>query len=172
MIELNIRNKWITLGGSSYVTDKDENKVFNVKGRIFSFTRKKFINDLEGNTLYIVRNKFWHLFVKRAFVLDKEGNKVCTVRKKFWSLRSKFFIDDYKDELIIDGNILTYNFDIRKNGVSIGHVARKISLRDSFVLTCYTKEDEAFLVALVIAIDNIIDRQRNEADSVSFNSGD
>ena len=46
IMELNIRNKWISLGGSSTVTDKNENPVLKVKGKIFTFTRKKLIQDL------------------------------------------------------------------------------------------------------------------------------
>ncbi len=165
MTELKIKNNWISLGGSSYVTDMADNKVFGVKGKIVTLSRKKYIQDLEGNTLYVVRNQIVRFFVRRAFVFDAEGNKVCTIKKQYFSLRSKFFVEGYKDELVIDGNILSYNYDIRKNGVSIGHVARKISLRDSFVLTCETKEDEAFLVALVIAIDNIVDQMRSDANN-------
>ena len=163
MTELKIKNNWISLGGSSYVTDMADNKVFGVKGKVFTISRKKFVQDLNGNTLYVVRNQIIRFFVRRAFVFDAEGNKVCTVKKKYFSLRSKFFIEGYKDELVIDGNIFSYNYDIRKNGVSIGHVARKISLRDSFVLTCETQEDEAFLVALVIAIDNIVDQMQEDS---------
>ena len=53
-----IRNKWISLRGSSVVRDENEKDVMIVKGKFFTFTRKKFVQDLEGKTKYIVRNKF------------------------------------------------------------------------------------------------------------------
>ena len=61
-MEVSIRNKWISFGGSSTVKDMNEKDVLFVKGRVVSFTRKKFVQDLSGNTLFVVRNKFWRLF--------------------------------------------------------------------------------------------------------------
>ncbi|MCR5740954.1 MAG: LURP-one-related family protein [Gammaproteobacteria bacterium] len=171
-MQLKIKNKWISLGGSSYITDMEDNHIYEVKGKIFTFTAKKFFKDLEGNVLYVIRNKFWRLFTRRALIYDKDNNLVCRVSKKYLSVRSKFIVDQYKEEIIIDGNILDFNFDIRKNGVSIGHLSRMISLRDSFELTIPDGEDAAFVCALVIAIDNILDRRNSEGSRVSFSSGD
>nr|MCR5113781.1 hypothetical protein [Acholeplasmatales bacterium] len=61
-MELVIRNKWISLGGSSVVKDINENDVFFVKGKIFSFTKKKFLEDMNHNLKFMIRNKFWRLF--------------------------------------------------------------------------------------------------------------
>ena len=160
-MKLKIKNKWISFGGSSIITDMDDNQVYNVKGKVFTFTHKKFFYDMEGNLLYIIRNKFWRLFTRRAYVMDKDNNIICRVSKKWLSLRSIFTIDMYKDELVLDGNILTFNFKITKNGNEIGHVARNISLRDSFELDIWDDTDPAFLSALVIAMDCILDK-RNE----------
>ena len=161
-MKLKIKNKWISFGGSSIITDMDDNQVYNVKGKVFTFTHKKFFYDMEGNLLYIIRNKFWRLFTRRAYVMDKDNNIICRVSKKWLSLRSIFTIDMYKDELVLDGNILTFNFKITKNGNEIGHVARMISLRDSFELDIFDDTDPAFLSALVIAMDCILDRRNEE----------
>ena len=55
-MELCIRNKWISLRGSSEIKDVDGNNKFKVRGKFWTFTRKKFINDLDDKNLYIVRN--------------------------------------------------------------------------------------------------------------------
>ena len=158
-MELIIRNKWISLGGSSEVKDVNGNDVFKVKGKVFSFTQKKFLTDLEGNTKYIIRNKFWHLFVYRAFILDPEENIKATIRRKFFSLKDRYFVESELGNFEIVGNIFQFNYQILLNGAEVGHVARKVSLRDSFVLTTNDGFDPAFMVALVIAIDNITDRR-------------
>ena len=168
-MQLLIRNKWVSLGGSSVVKDVNENDYLKVKGKIFTFTSKKFVTDLNDNLLYIVRNKFWKLFIHRAFVLDKDGNKVATVRRKFWSLHDRYFMDSSLGQLEITGNILSFDYHIILNGKEIGHIARRISLRDSFVLDIQDDVDIPFFVALVIAIDNIRDRKADE-NSSSFSS--
>ena len=164
-MELYIRNKWITVGGSSVVRDVNEKDVMIVKGKIFSITRKKFIQDLEGNTKFVVRNKFWRLFRYSAFILDPNKNKVCTVRRKIFSLHDHYFIESSIGDLQIRGNILSFDYQILLDGKEVGHIARKISVRDSFVLTVDDKFDMYTMVALVIAIDVIRDRMSNSSSS-------
>ena len=170
-MEIAIRNKWITLGGSSVVKTLDGKDLLKVKGKIFTWTRKKIIQDMDGNTLFIVRNKFWRLFVHRAFVMDPNKEVLCTVKKKFWAIRDKLLLENSQmGEIMIDGNMLGYNYHIYKDGVEVGHVSRKISLRDSYVLTINDEENWQFFVALVIALDNITDQRRQEAQNSSWSS--
>ncbi len=165
MIELAIRNKWISLRGSSIVRDLNEKDVLKVQGKFWTVTYKKFIQTLDGETKYIVRNKFWKLFAYRAYVIDPKTNeKVATIRRKVFSLHDRYFMNTKYGEVEIKGNILGFDYHIYLDGKEIGHVARRISLRDSFVLTL--DDDNAdiyFWVALVIAIDNITDERNNDA---------
>lgn len=165
MQQVSIRNKWISLRGGSTVKDMDERDVFYVKGKFWTVTRKKFVQDMQGNLLYTVRNKFWAFFVRKAMVYDKDGNQVAFIRKKFWSVHDRYFIQCNLGDLEITGNILGFNYHIILNGKEIGHVARKISLRDSFVLTLEDDYDLPFFVAFVIAIDNITDQRNQDASS-------
>ena len=105
-------------------------------------------------------------------MLDKEGNKVATVRRKFFSLHDRYFIDSSLGQLEITGNILGFDYHIVLNGKEIGHISRRISLRDSFVLDINDDVDIPFFVALVIAIDNIRDRKSDENSSSYSSSND
>ena len=165
MQQVSIRNKWISLRGGSYVKDMEERDVFYVKGKFWTVTRKKFVQDMEGNLLYTVRNKFWTFFVKKAMVYDKDGNQVAFIRKKFWSVHDRYFVQSSLGNLEITGNILGFDYHIILDGKEIGHVARKISLRYSFVLSLEDGYDLSFFVAFVIAIDNITDQRNQEASS-------
>ena len=169
-MELAIRNKWVSLGGSSTVQDLQGNDVLFVKGKVFSFTRKKFVNDLNGNNLFVVRNKFWRLFQRKAFVENPQGEIIATVRRKIFSLHDHYFITSSLGDLQIRGNILQFDYRILHDGKEIGHIARRFSLRDSFVLTIDDKYDYATFVALVIAIDLITDRKDQDAQSASSSS--
>ena len=168
-MQLFIRNKWVSFTGSSVVKDANEQDVMKVKGKFFSITRKKFIMDMEENLKYMVRNKFWTFFVKKAFVFDKDGKQIALVRRKFFSVHDHYYIESSLGNLEIRGNILGFDYHISVDGKEIGHISRKISLRDSFVLDIDDNVDIPFYVALVIAIDNITDRRRDESSS-SFSS--
>ena len=169
-MELSIRNKWVSLGGSSVVQDMNGNDVLKVKGKVFSFTQKKYVTDLQDNVKFIVRNKFWRLFTYKAFVLDAEENVKATIRRKIFSFHDRYFVTSDLGEMEIIGNIFQFNYRIILNGKEIGHVARKISLRDSFVLTIDDEYDYTFMTALVIAIDNITDRKDSDRASRSSSS--
>lgn len=168
-MELAIRNKWISFRGSSVVRDLNEKDVLQVRGRFWTFTRKKFVQTMEGEVKYIVRNKFWRLFAYKAFVLDPSGNRVAYIRRKIFSFHDRYFIKSPLGEIEIKGNILGYNYHIYLDGKEVGHVSRKISLRDSYVLSLDDNlEDFYFFVALVIAIDNISDQRKDDASSSSY----
>ena len=168
-MELAIRNKWFSFKGSSVVKDLNEQDVCKVDGKFLTFTSKKFVKSLDGDLKYIVRNKFWRLFTYRAFILDPEGNEVAMIRRKIFSLHDKYRIYSKLGEFEIVGNIFQFNYRILFNGNEVGHIARKVSLRDSFVLTISDDLDYYFYVALVIAIDNITDRKDNR---ISVGDGD
>ena len=169
-MEFIIRNKWISLGGSSYVRDINENDVLKVKGKIFTFTRKKLVQELDGTLLYTVRNKFWYLFHRQAFVFDPEGNQVGYVKRKIFSLHDHYDCTCKYGDLKIIGNILGFDYHITLNGTEIGHISRKISLRDSFVLQVNDDVDWKFFIAFVIAIDNIVDAMRSDTNSTYYSS--
>ena len=159
-MQLAIKNHWISLGGSSSVQDMNGNDVLKVEGAIFTFTQKKFLKTLEGRQLYTIRNKLFSFLGRTAFVLDEGNNVVATVRKKLISLHDKYFVESSIGQMEIIGNILGYDYHIIVDGKEVGHIARKISLRDSFVLDIDDSFDHRFFVALVIAIDNVTDRRR------------
>lgn len=166
-MEVSIRNKWISLRGGSTVKDMSENDVLRVQGKFWTFTKKKFIQDLNGNLLYVVRNKFWTLFARKALVYNANKEVVARIRRKIFSVHDRYFIQCALGELEIKGNILLHDYHITLNGQEIGHIARKISLRDSYVLSLNDDQELAFFVALAIAIDNITDQMKEDAAASS-----
>lgn len=163
MKELAIKNKWISIGGSSVVQDLEGNDVLKVKGKVFTFTSKKIITDMEDNVKFIVRRQFWRLFRRKARIYDKDGNQVALVSRKVLSVHDRYFVESSIGEMEIIGNIFQFNYKIIVNGKEVGHIARKISLRDSFVLTIEDDFDYNLFVAFVIAIDIITDKKDDDA---------
>ena len=79
-MKLYLQNKLISLGDSSYVLDEAGKNFFQVNGKVVSPTRKKFLCDLQGNTLYMIRNKYWHFFTHSAFICDSNGQKIVKIK--------------------------------------------------------------------------------------------
>lgn len=154
-----IKNKFLSLGGSSSVVDENKKPVFKVKGKILSITRKKFIKDLNNKTLFKVRNKFFNWFKHTAYIYDANNTLVAKVYDKFMNVNREYFIDGLQDEIKIDGGFFSLTSNILRNGEVVGTIRRKVDLFvDSFELDG-DEQDMPFLVALVIAIDNIVDKK-------------
>lgn len=165
-MKLLIKNKLMSLKGNSIVKDEEGKEKFRIKGKVFSVTRKKKIFDENGNLLYRVKNKFWHLpYSRKAFIYDENGTKVAQIVAKY-AFKKKFYIEGYKDQISITGNFFGYNYSICQNGDVIGTLNKKvISLTDTYTLDIPNEEDAPFMVALVIAIDNIIDGTKTSSNN-------
>lgn len=158
-----IRNKIFSLGGSSVVVAADKTPLYNVKGKVFSPTRKKFVTDMNGNRLFIVRNKYFNWFVHRAYIYDAQGNKIATVKDKFFNAHKEYIIEGLRDEIRTEGKFFSLSTTIYRNNVPIGRIDRQITLiADAFCLEA-NDCDIPFLIALVIAIDNIVDNRNKQS---------
>lgn len=156
-----IRNKIFSLGGSSVVVTADKTPVYNVKGKVFSPTRKKYVMDMNGNKLFVVRNKYFNWFVHKAYIYDAEGNKIATVKDKFFNTHKEYFVEGLKDNIRTEGKFFSLSTTIYRNDIPIGRIDRQLTLiADAFCLEA-DERDIPFLIALVIAIDNIVDNRKS-----------
>lgn len=159
-----IRNKIISLGGSSEVLNEKKETIFKVKGKFLSFTKKKKMYDMEGKLLYTIRNKYWTGIYNQTFIYDENGDKVATIRKRKRRLNSDFEIIDTDDEMSIDGQFFGVVSKIMRNGNPVANIVREFSImKDMFTLEADEK-DIPFFTALVIGFDNIKDNISKQKD--------
>ena len=156
-----IKNRVFSLGQGSSVVDENKNALFDVKGRAISITRKKFLYDANGQLLYSIRNKWINFFVHKAYIYDASGSKIATVKDKWFNVNQEYFVMGYKDEIKIQGKFVGLTSQILRNGNVIGTVRRQITfIADAFELEA-DERDIPFLIALVVALDNIHDKRTN-----------
>ena len=154
-----IKNKIFSFGGGSSVVNENKEPVYNVKGRVFSVTKVKYVCDLEGKRLFKIRNKWFNFFVHKAYIYDENNKEIATVKDKWFNIKGEYFVLGYKDEIKIQGKFFGLTSQILKNGEVVGTIRRQVTIiADSFELEA-SEEDMPFLVALVIAIDNITDKK-------------
>ena len=158
-----IKNNFFSLGGSSLVYDENNEVAFKAKGSVFSniITRfhKKIIRDKNGKKLFVVRNKFWHKPFYKSALIFQNGKKLATVQNSHF-IKNGYEVTGATEEIKIEGKF--WNLDIMLGDKKIGHIAppEKMTLDDAYTLEVEDPEDAPFLVAMMIAIDNIHDQQR------------
>lgn len=161
-MQIIVKNKFFSWGGSSKVEDGAGNPLYQVRGAFFSWTRRKKILDLEGKLLYKVRNKWPTFLLHSALVFDADGNKICKIRQT-WRMNRIFLVEDCAQDIQIMGAPLL-GMNVVVNGETIGSITKKFwSLRDYFVLDVPDGQDPALLIALTIAIDNIHDKAKGQS---------
>lgn len=163
-MRLYIKNKLVTLGGSSVVVDEQGRTVYEIEGKVFSPMRKKVVwMPAVGGRIgsYLVRNKFWHFIQKSSLVYHVGGEKIGQMKDKFFGNCEFVGKYGYKAE----GNILK-GVKVYKYGGLIGSFSREYNsallfARDTYALDVYDKNYASLLVALVIAYDNIWDDKKD-----------
>lgn len=162
MIRLVVKNKFVSLKGSSTVKDENDEPRFQVDGKFLSLRRKKFVKTLDGTLLYRVQNKFFTFIFHKCYVYDAQDNLVAFVKQRFKLIGDKFKVESPQGDLEIQGDVINRNFTVVRGGVPIGEIKQHlITLRDGFTITAFDDKDASFLVALVIAIDNIYDKNNS-----------
>lgn len=165
-MQLFVRNKIISLGGSSTVKDAQGNDVFKVKGNIMTVTKKKRVCDMNDNVLYTVRCRWLNPLAHKAYIYDADGNKIATIKRPFMSIKQKFFVTTDQGEIMVEGGFFSMHCLIKRGEEVLGAITRQaLNLasflgEDYFMLEAADDADAAYLVALVVAIDNVVDDAR------------
>ncbi len=159
-----IKNKLISLGGSSDILNENQEPIFRVDGKVITFTKKKEMFDMDGKLLYTIRNRYLNFFTDKVYVYNADGIKVATLKKNKFSFNLKYQILDTGSEMSIEGKIFTGVSHIIKDGETVATITRDFSiLNDAFILEA-NEENIAFYTALVIAFDNMLDQKSNDRD--------
>ena len=149
-----IKNKLISWGGGSDVTDISGNPVYKVKGRVFSMGRRKIMCDLDGNTLFVIRNRWLNPIRHKTYIKDADGNRIATVYSKAFDL-TRLYADTEHGQYTVQGKFFGRNSSILRDGVQVALLERQFTVvADAFSLEA-SPEDMPFMTALVIALDHL-----------------
>lgn len=159
-MKLYIKQKAFSIGDKYNVYDVNQNIVFNVKSEIFTIGDKLHLLDTLGNELYYIRRRI--TFMLARYEIYSKNTLYAVVSQQFTFFKPKLVVESAYGRFDINGNFLSMNFDITKNGSYFGSVHKKwLSWGDSYELDIPHNEDAAFFCALVIAIDNCLHNDNN-----------
>lgn len=149
-----------------------------MKQKIFSFKDKFAVMDEEGNQLYYVEGEFFSL-TKKLHIYDSAMNEVAFVQQKLWSLLPKFFVFVYGEQVAeivkeftffkpkyfvrglgweVTGNVWGHDYEILFNSNPIVRIHKVwMAWGDSFEIEIADSEDTTIALAVVLAIDAVMD---------------
>ncbi|MBQ8945126.1 MAG: LURP-one-related family protein [Clostridia bacterium] len=139
-------------------TIKDENGIdkYFVEGEIFTLGKKLHITNAEGNEVAFVRQKVLS-FMPRFFV-EVNGEEVAEIVKKMTFLKPKYIVNGLGWE--VKGEFMAHDYVVEKDGTPVVTIHKKwMTWGDTFELDVADGADEVCALAVVLAIDAVMDAQ-------------
>jgi uncharacterized protein YxjI len=149
-----------SLGDSFKIKDQDSNDKFIVKGKLLSLGKKLKIYDMYDQELIYIEQKLFKLMPE--YNIYSNEKQIARIKKQFTMFKSKFSIESDKGNYEIDGDFFGYNFSIMKNGSEVAIVDKKlVALSDTYSVEISDNENQAFILALIIIIDEVLHDNNN-----------
>lgn len=162
-----------------------------LKQKVFSWKDKFTVKDSEGNDKYYVECKLISLG-KKLSIQDMNENEVAFVRQKLVALTPKFFVDIddkevaqivkkitlFKPKYIVKGlgwevkgDLFSHDYTVIDGERPIVSIHKKwMAWGDTFELDIEDDKDEVVALAVVLAIDTVMDAEAAAAAATSNNN--
>lgn len=136
---------------------------YYVEGKVISIGKKLRVYDTAGNELAFVNQKVVSLMPK--FCVEMNGEEVAVIKKKFTLLKPKYFIEGPGWE--VQGDFLGHDYTIMNGSQPVVSIHKKwMAWGDTFELNITDEQHEVLAMAVVLAIDAVMDNQQNS--NISF----
>lgn len=149
-----IKERIFTLTDKFIIEDEEGYPRYEVVGKLLSLGNKLRIYDLDGQELVYIEQKLLKLLPE--YNIYQKGHLVGKVKKEFTFLKPSFVIESSYGNFTLQGDILHHDFDILKDGRSVAWINKRwLSFSDTYSVEISDLVDQAFILAIVIVLDQI-----------------
>jgi uncharacterized protein YxjI len=150
-----MREKLASIGDDSWIEDDQGERVYKVDGKALRVRDTFVLKDGDGNE--VARIKERKVRVRDTMKVERDGRTLATVHKALVGIRDRFDIDvEHGEDLKAHGNIVDHEYEIRRDGDVIATVSKKwFRVRDTYGVEIGAGEDDALLLALTVALDEM-----------------
>lgn len=149
-----IKERIFTLTDKFIIEDEEGYPRYEVVGKLLSLGNKLCIYDLDGEELVYIEQKLLKLLPE--YNIYQKGHLVGKVKKEFTFLKPSFVIESSYGNFTLQGDILHHDFDILKDGRSVAWINKRwLSFSDTYSVEISDLVDQAFILAIVIVLDQI-----------------
>jgi len=149
-----IKERIFTLTDKFIIEDEEGYPRYEVVGKLLSLGNKLRIYDLDGEELVYIEQKLLKLLPE--YNIYQKGHLVGKVKKEFTFFKPSFVIESSYGNFTLQGDILHHDFDILKDGRSVAWINKRwLSFSDTYSVEISDLVDQAFILAIVIVLDQI-----------------
>lgn len=163
-MRLYIKQKVFSFASKFRVTDAYESERYHVEGEVFTLGKKLHVYDNRDNEVAFIQQKLFS-FRPRFFVFVN-GVQQAEIVKEITFFKPRYVIQGKNWE--VQGDIWSHDYEITENGSVIARIHKVwMSWGDSYELDMRDGADEVGLLAVILAIDAVMDQQAAAANSGS-----
>ena len=162
-MKLYIKQKVFSLASRFNITDEEGNERYTVEGELLSLTRRLHIYDHRGEEVSLIHRELFTLMPR--FVVERNGRQTACIKKRFTFLKPVYDIEGKGWH--VEGDFFAHDYQIVDGSGSVIASIHKVwmSWGDSFELELVSSEDEVDLIAVILAIDVVMDSESSSSNS-------
>jgi uncharacterized protein YxjI len=147
-----MRSDLMTIGDDYWIEDESGRKAYHVDGKAMRMRETFVLEDASGREVATIKER--RLTVRDKFQIERDGHTLATVRRAAgWGDRFAIEVEGGED-LKAHGKLLEHEYEIERDGRRVAKVSKKwFRIRDSYGIEIAGGEDEALILASVVAID-------------------
>ena len=155
-MELYMKQKVFSLKDRFTIKNEAGEDVFTVEGKFISLGKKLHILNEAGEEVAFVKQELLTLLPK--FTVLQHGEQVAQIQKKLSFLKPKYVVTGL--DWTVEGDFFAHDYSIFSGDWEIVSIHKKwMSWGDTFQLSIADDADPALVVAVVLAIDAVLDAQ-------------
>jgi uncharacterized protein YxjI len=155
-----VRQRVFSLADRFDIEDESGRACFTVSSQFFSLGRKLELQPLgttgtASSAPIQLRQKL--LSFLPQYVMLRSGSELANIQQELSILKPRFRISSSLGVYSIEGNFLAYDFTVRKADKAVATISKAwFTFSDSYGVDVAEGEDAAFILALVVVIDQIL----------------
>lgn len=151
-----VKERIFSLGDSFDITNPQGEPLYRVKSKVLSLGDKLRIDDLKGNECYNIEQRVFR-FLPEYNIYTPKGQLAASVKKKFSFIRAQLDIESLYGNYTVKGDLFSREFNIFQGEKTVASVSKKwVALSDTYGIQVDDEENEAFIIALAIVIDQLL----------------
>jgi uncharacterized protein YxjI len=155
-VKYRMREKMFAIGDDYWIDDESDAHAFKVNGKALRIRDTLVLEDPSGSELFTIQEKKLH--IRDTMAIERDGDVVATIKKALVSpLRDRFSIElrDGED-MEAKGNVVNHEYKIERGGNTIAEVSKRwFRIRDTYGIDIQPGQDDAFLLAVTVCIDQM-----------------
>jgi len=151
-----MRQKLLSLADNFTIKNEQEQDVFLVKGKVFSFGDKLSFQDLAGNELVFIDQRL--LNWSPTYELWKGDKLLAVVKRELFSfIHHRFTVDvPGPNDLEAEGDFLDHEYTISRGGSVVATVSKRwFSWADTYGIEIADGEDDVLVLATAVVVDMV-----------------